>query len=115
MKEKHMQETGLEGPEQNEVLRITPLDFLEAVYRNPDLPLGTRLRAAIEAAPYKHPKLSATAIATMDGQSFADALERAIERSKRPALLNGPTTIEHEPLVSANDLKKPFQRNYRRF
>jgi hypothetical protein len=61
---------------------VTPLDFLEAVYCNPNLPLATRLRAAIEASPYKHPKLSATAIATMDGKSFAETLERAIERSK---------------------------------
>jgi hypothetical protein len=29
----------------------TPLDFLEAIYLNEGLPLSTRLRAAIEAAP----------------------------------------------------------------
>src|SRR5262249_30901623 len=49
------------------------------------------LRAAIKAAPYKHPKLSATAIGHFDGQTFAQALERCIERSKSPPpLLNGP-------------------------
>jgi hypothetical protein len=95
-------------------IEITPLDFLEAVYLNPDLPLPTRMRAAIEAAPYKHPKLSAHAHTTYD-QSFAVRLELAIERSKQPQLLNGPTTIEHEELVTRDDLKKPFQRTYRRF
>jgi hypothetical protein len=89
---------------------VTPLDFLEAVYCNPNLPLATRLRAAIEASPYKHPKLSATAIATMDGKSFAETLERAIERSKSTVpLLNGSV----EPLP-ASELKKPMA-HFRRF
>ena len=88
---------------------VTPLEFLEAVYINPNLPLNTRLRAAIEAAAYKHPKLSATAIATMDGKSFSEALERAITRSKSPLPLPAPT-IEHDPA----DMKRPNAR-YRRY
>jgi hypothetical protein len=40
----------------------TPLDGLRAIYTNEKAPLSTRLRAMIEAAPYVHPKLSATAI-----------------------------------------------------
>ena len=32
----------------------TPLEFLTAVYCNEGLPIGTRLRAAIEAAQYRH-------------------------------------------------------------
>jgi NADPH:quinone reductase-like Zn-dependent oxidoreductase len=63
--------------------------------------------------PYENPKLSGTAIATMDGKTFAEALERAIERSKSPPLLNAPT-IQHEQLVPASELKKPFPK-YRRF
>jgi hypothetical protein len=38
----------------------TPVDFLSAVYRDPAQPMHRRLRAAIEAAPYLHPKLSVT-------------------------------------------------------
>jgi hypothetical protein len=92
-------------------VEITPLVFLEAVYCNPNLPLTVRMRAAIEAAPYKHPKLSAHAIGHYDGKSFAEQLEKAIERSKQPVpLFNGPT----EPLP-AEELKKPFVRNVRRF
>jgi hypothetical protein len=72
-------------------------------------------RMLIEMLPYIAPKLSATAIATMDGKTFAEALERAIERSKGPVMLNSPKTIEQLP---AEELKKPFsnyRNNYRRF
>src|SRR6516165_2735407 len=98
----------------DETDEITPLDFLEAVYCNPNLPLATRLRAAIEAAPYKHPKLSAAAIGHFDGQTFAEALDRAISRSQQPVpLLNGPS-----PELPAEELKGPFpnyRNNYRRY
>lgn len=57
----------------------SPLDFLKAVYRDPRQPINRRLRAAIEAAPYLHPKLSATAVLTRE--DFAERLERAIARS----------------------------------
>jgi hypothetical protein len=44
------------------------------------------MRAAIEAAPYFHPKLSAVGVAHLTGRDFAAALDRAIDRS-RPALI----------------------------
>jgi hypothetical protein len=76
-----------------------------------------QMRVLIEMFPYLRPKLSA--VGHFDGKSFAEQLaaeERAIERSKQPVpMLNAPKTIEHEELVSSSDLKKPFQRNYRRF
>jgi len=98
--------------EDNENLEITPLDFLEAVYLNPSLPLGMRMRAATEAAKYRHPRVSAIAHTTMDSQSFADALERAIKRSEAPLPLPGPgKTIEHD----AQELRGPFTRLERRF
>jgi hypothetical protein len=49
-----------------------------------------RLRAAIEAAPYVHPKLSATAI--IQGGDFAERLERAVARS-RAALDDNTITL----------------------
>ena len=58
----------------------TPLEFLQAVYCNENIPLPVRMRAAIEAAPYLHPKLSATAFIAAGGD-FAERLERALERS----------------------------------
>ena len=86
-------------------------EALRMVYRGEIVLSPQQMRAAIESLPYETPKLSATAIATMDGKTFAEALERAIERSKGPPRLNGPV----EPLP-AEELKRPFVRsNYRRF
>jgi hypothetical protein len=59
----------------------TPLEFLTAIYCDEGLPLSTRMRAAIECAQYRHPKLGAIATTNMNGQDFASLLERAIERS----------------------------------
>jgi hypothetical protein len=92
---------------------IFALPYLQSIYRNPMEPTSMRMRAAIESLPYENPKLSATAIATMDGQSFADALERCIARSQSPPQLNGP--VQELP---AQELKKPFsnyRNNYRRY
>jgi hypothetical protein len=66
----------------------SPVDFLRAVYCSPTEPMHRRLRAAIECAPYVHPKLAVTA--SIDGKSFAVALEAAIARSGKA------TVIEHQ-------------------
>src|SRR5262249_3898801 len=58
-----------------------PLDFLCAIFRDPRQPMSRRLRAAIEATPYFHPKLSATAFVPV-GEGFARRLELAVERSR---------------------------------
>ena len=69
----------------------TSLDLLQAVYRNPDVPLSVRMRAAGMAIPYEFPKLSVVA-SVNDPERFAERLERAIQRSGvRPLLL------EHAP------------------
>ena len=88
---------------------ITAHRLLQSIYRDEEVALPVRMRAAIESLPYETPKLSATAIATMDGKSFAEALDRAIARSQSPTpLFNG--TVEQLP---ASELKKPFS-SYRR-
>lgn len=69
----------------------SPLDFLTAIYRDSRQPISRRLRAAIEAAPYFHPKLSATAV--LRGDDFAARLERAIARSGK-----APLMIEAKPI-----------------
>jgi hypothetical protein len=98
--------------EDNNRSEVTPLEFLEAVYVNPNLPLNARMRAAIEAAPYRHPKLTAVAHRHFEGNDFATQLERAIARSRgeTPALLNQPKVVEHDPA----ELKTPNAR-YRRY
>jgi hypothetical protein len=70
----------------------TSLDLLRAVYRSPAVPLSVRLRAAIAALPHEHPKLAVTA--NLNGETFADALERAIARSGKADLIRSVRTIE---------------------
>ena len=82
----------------------TPLDFLMAVYRDNDLPLSVRMKAATEAAPYVHPKL--TAIAMLNERDLGARLDRAIERSR--VRLNGRRVIEAKPIE--NGAKTRFQR-----
>jgi len=65
------------------------LQFLQAVYLNESLPLNLRLRAAIEAAPYEHPRMSAVAVGYLTNNTFAERLDRAIEASNRAKVIEG--------------------------
>ena len=99
-----------EGPEGE-----TSLQLLQTVYRDRKQPLNVRVRCAVEALAHEYPRVSAVAVTSMSGQSFAEALERAIERSKLPA----PKMIEAQAVepLPASELKRPFanyRNNYRR-
>src|SRR6516164_11257351 len=72
---------------------ITALELLRLAYRGKIKLTPQQARCAIESLPYETPKLSAAAITTMNGNDFASALERAIERSKGPLLLNSPPEL----------------------
>ncbi len=74
----------------------TSLDLLRAVYRNPSLSLHVRMRAAAIALPHEHPKLSAQQLVHIDG-SWAERLDKAVERSARARIINGngAKVIEH--------------------
>ena len=74
----------------------TSLDLLQQVYRNPSLPLPTRMRAATAALPHEHPKLAVTAVVT--NEDFAAQLDRAIERSRR---------VEAKPIIEATATVSP--------
>jgi hypothetical protein len=78
----------------------TSLDYLQAVYRGQIEGDPTRMRAAISCLQFEHPKLSAAAVMHDDG-TWAERLEKAIERSER-VRLNGegakPKVIEHSGL-----------------
>ena len=67
---------GLEVPND-----ATPLDFLSAMYRDRWQPMHQRLKAAIEAAPYLHPRLAVTAV--VEGGDFAARLERQLSEAGR--------------------------------
>jgi hypothetical protein len=77
----------------------TSLDFHQAVYRNPTLPIPTRQRSAIAALQFEHPKLAVTAV--ISEGSFADRLDKAVERSNKARngqiIVNGPKLIEAQP------------------
>jgi len=88
----------------------TSLELLQAIYRDKKQPLNVRVRCAVEALAHEYPRVSAVAVTSMNGQSFAEALDRAIARSKAPLALNAPKTIEHSP----DEMKRPNQR-YRRY
>src|SRR5215813_13319979 len=68
------------------------LDGLQAIYRNPGLPLTTRMRAMIAAIPFESPKLLATAI--IDERDFATLLYRRLKRIQQQRLLENKT-INH--------------------
>jgi hypothetical protein len=88
---------------------------LEMVYPGEIVLSPQQMRAAIECLQFEVPKVSAVAVTHMNGQDFASALERAIERSGiNPKPLPPPKVIEHEPPVSAEEMKRPFTR-LRRF
>jgi hypothetical protein len=71
----------------------TSLKLLQAIYRSPAAALTTRMRAAIAAIQFEHPKLTVTA--TVNGGDFAVQLDQAIERSRR-------VMIEAKPIIEAN-------------
>jgi hypothetical protein len=77
-----------------------------------------QMRLLIELLPYHLPKLTAVATTTMNNQSFAEMLDRAIARS---APVRTPVKmIELKPVelpveeLPASELKKPFARMRRR-
>jgi hypothetical protein len=94
------------------------------IYRSTAIPLTTRMRAAIAAIQFEHPKLAVTA--TMEAGDFADQLERALKRSSE--VIEAAPSIEATPIPSdtkslhveasnrAENGHKPFvpDRRYRR-
>jgi len=69
-----------------------------------------QMRAAIESLPFESPKFTAVAVGHLDG-SFADLLDRAIERSRQPLKLIEAKPVEQHP---ASEMKKPRSK-LRRF
>jgi polysaccharide pyruvyl transferase WcaK-like protein len=71
----------------------TSLTLLQKVYRSTTIPLATRMRAAMAALQFEHPKLAVTA--NVESGDFADQLEQAVKRSRK--------VIEAKPMIEAND------------
>ena len=100
------------------------LDLLQAIYRCPDQPLSIRMKAAIAALPYEHPKLAVTAV--LDGTDDLGArLHRAIQRSAKVIELraiegavaptgNGQAVYDSAATVSAAAVRRPMPMVRRR-
>jgi hypothetical protein len=88
-------------PEIEVVPDISSLDFLRAIYRDPNQPMQRRMRAAIAALPFEHPKLAVT-VGVNGSQHFAARLEAAIARVSKATIIDARpiTSIEDE---SSND------------
>jgi hypothetical protein len=86
--------------EQATVISIGPnatsLDLLQAVYRNPSIPLPVRIRCAGLALPHEHPRLMVQAQLTED--DFATILERRIHNYER---------IKNGGVIEAAKIDKP--------
>ena len=90
----------------------TSLEFLQAIYRSKEQPMVRRMKAAIAALPYEHPKLAVTAV--VDGtEDLGARLHRAIQRSAKvielraaqePAPSYQPSAAE----VSASAVRRPM-------
>jgi hypothetical protein len=64
------------------MMTCNTLGFLQAIYRDRQVRLPVRMRAAIEALPFESPELSATAVFPA-GEDFAAMLDRAIQGNGR--------------------------------
>jgi hypothetical protein len=98
------------GPEEIEIPADgISLDLLRAVYRNNQLPLTTRMRAAIAALPFEVPKLAVTAV--VSEQDFATLLDRRLKRIEemKAKAIEAPQ-VEVKPTLPGS-----ADRRYRRF
>src|SRR5262245_19420321 len=77
------------------------LDLLRAVYRNPSVPLSTRIRCAVAALPHEFPRLQVTAqIQDNDLATLLDArLKRIAERENEPRNGTEVAQVETRPYV----------------
>jgi hypothetical protein len=87
------------------------LEFLRAIYSNDELPLVTRMRAAMACLPFETPKLAVTAL--IGENDFASLLDRRLENLKRmEGKQNGkaqPTLIETQPVIEAQSTQSKVE------
>jgi hypothetical protein len=87
----------------NCMMTCNALGFLQAIYRDRQVQLPVRMRAAIEALPFESPKLSATAVFPA-GEDFAAMLDRAIQGSQGNGRNVPQIELSAEPEPSNDEL-----------
>jgi hypothetical protein len=73
----------IEAGEQELPEQVNSLEYLQHIYRDPTQPTPVRMRAAIEALAFENPRMSAVSVGYLDGNTFAEKLERAIRASEK--------------------------------
>jgi hypothetical protein len=73
----------------------TSLHFMQAVYRDSRQPMPRRMRAAVAALPFEHPKLAVTVDASRAFAAQMEAMQRA--RGMSPVIDAKPLPIETDP------------------
>jgi hypothetical protein len=88
--------------------RNRALEFLQAVYCKDQLPLVTRMRAAIAALPFESPKLAVTAM--VSEQDLATLLDQRLKR------IEAMKTVEAraQPVEVKPPMPRLVDRSYRR-
>ena len=79
-----------DAPEALEVVvaaDASPLDFLQAVFRDPSQPMQRRMKAAEVAAPYAHPKIAV--VASLDAE-FANRIEEMMRGKGLNPVIDAP-------------------------
>jgi hypothetical protein len=107
-----------------EFVLTNELDFLSSVWRCSEVPLRTRITAAVECAKFKYPRMAVTA--QVSRNDFATLVEKARERAAsvfassrnviplrvapdRPTALSSPAELESD--ASHSD-SAPFRRRF---
>jgi hypothetical protein len=85
------------------MMTCNTLGFLQAIYRDRQVRLPVRMRAAIEALPFESPELSATAVFPA-GEDFAAMLYRAIQGSQGNGRNVPQIELSAEPEPSNDEL-----------
>ena len=82
----------------------TSLTLLQAIYRSAAIPLTTRMRAAIAAIPFEHPKLAVAV--HVEAGDFADQLERAVERTRKVLTITPNDNVSSDTANASSDTKR---------
>jgi hypothetical protein len=90
----------------------TSLDLLQTIYRDHRQPIVRRMRAAIAALPFEHPKLAVTAVIGGEGGDLTALLE--LRKARSAKIIEGRAEPPKVPMPPT-DLRGPPMQVDRRF